>query len=623
MEQIHYIENKRVDNPINFADLSLEIIFDNDSVDRSASITTYEWVGKSADLLKQIKDTGLSGGKGITYGVLHRIELHENGIIETLPDRYIDLMTATYGSNEYGQSYVSADSLPKNQLDWINEVADGFSMESLYNDGKLSKLDVVNVPYVISSIPNYTEAFLVIVTLTFVAIELKKVISDLIESTAKTAGYISSISGIIQLIFKIIYAILLLVTIVELILDMAALIIQKIKYKPSMSWLRQLQVGCEHLGLTFRSPILEDDTWSRAYIIPETFRNVEALSDSRIKGWFTPNNDEQKGYFRGTFGDLIREAKKAFNARVVISDKEVKLLPRLKTGTANTFTLPNHDNKEFRLNADKIVSNYIVSLPYDASDGNTIDNYEGNVSQATLKPVVHGDPSLALMKGFEQVQIKFSRGISKTEFTAVENIVDDIFDSLDPVIGSLVKIGNGGIKIINAIFKAINDLNDKLSIIGIEIDLDLPEYSPLENPNLGELIDNRRRMLSLEKDFFTNPKLVLLDVNDDYTKTKLSTDNQEKVNAEYLLLNYHQSKLFNPSPESAQRYLYDYQSVELNLKQFQQIVIEGLAKLPDGSDVDITSCKWNPATRLAEFKIEKRELYTNNIALDISTPTGS
>ena len=553
------------------------------------------------------------------HGVPHKIEIIENGLTTVLLDGYIDLTTAEFDRNK-----VTADTVPEFQLDWLTEVADGFSFQYLYEKEKiLTDNDIVFVPYVISSIPNYQEAFLVILTLTFVVVELKKAITDLTESITKIAGYISSISGVIQLVFKLLYVILLLLAVVELILDMVALLIQKVKYKPSMSVNRQIEAACQHLGLVYQSPLLQSGEWAKAHIIPESYSNPAEQSDSRIRGFFKGDVNEQTGYFNGTFGQLLRLVKQMFNARILMDNGTLKILPRVKTSTSGTFVLPDHYKRDYRTNADRLVSNYLLSFQHDVSDANTIDNWEGTNVQATLSPITDGNPQFRLMKGFENVQMPIARGYEKTELTIVENTVDDLLDGISPVIGALITIGNGGIKVINAILKAIEDLSKKLRVIGINISFNLPEIKALEDPKLNELLDGRINMLKLEKDYFTVAKFVLLDVNtDDDSKTKLSPFNDSMVNAEYLYSNFHISNSFAPTSESAQRVLKDYEKVELNLSEFETILVEGLAKLPNGDLVDVTSCKWNPSTRQATFQIEQRTLWSTNIKEDLNIPKG-
>ena len=313
MYQIHKINGKEVDLPKNYADLSIELNFDQDSQERGVSVTRFEWVNAEAALLKTIYEEGLTGGTGVFVGVPHTIEVVENGLTVLLFDGYIDLTTA-----DFDRDLVTADSTPFASPEFITDRADGFSFEQLFEEGDLTKADNVFIPYVISAIPNYTQAFLVVLTLTFVIVELTKLITDLTQKTTESVTYIDSVGGVVGLIFKIIYGVLLLLTIVELMLQMVDLIIQKIKYKPSMNLNRMLEVASARVGLIYESPFLQDSTWERAHIIPESYSNPQSQSDSRIKGYLKPNDDEQHGYYNGTFGDLLRAIKTMFNARVVV-----------------------------------------------------------------------------------------------------------------------------------------------------------------------------------------------------------------------------------------------------------------------------------------------------------------
>ena len=624
MNIIHIINGINVEPPTNYEELSIELNFDNDTIERTASVTRFTWFGESAEILINIAAQGLTGGVGVFGGVTHTIDVtNDAGARETLLNGYIDLTSSEFGNDEAGNAYVSADTIPKAEIDWINEVGDGFTFEYLYEQtGELSEDDEVYVPYVISSIPNYTDSFLVILTLTFVILEIRQLITDLTNKTTESATYIDSVGGVVGLVFKIIWGILLLVTIVELLLDLADLIIQKVKYHPAMSVNRQIEAACSHLGLTYKSSILQSPEWDGLHIMPERFSNPDAQSDSRVKGFFKPDSSEQHGYFNGTFGDMLRGLKVMFNARVVVVNGEFRFEPRLKNANSGTFKMPQYYNPEFRLNADKVVSNYVVDFRYDTTDKNTIDSWKGNNVQVQLEHIVSPPRQLSLLKGFSRQSIPFARGFRKNNLNSLEKIADTLLDSLDPFIGSLIKIGNAGIRLLNFIFDQINKVTKALRTIGIKIDFDLPEYELLEDPNLGDLIDNRIGMLKLESDYFTVPKILLLKVGSSSDNTKIRTDNQDKINARYLYENFHNTNSFAPSSKSAQRYVYNYLNVELNLVDFKKIQDEQVVKLPSGSLADVISCKWNPSTRLADMEVEERRIYDNNLREKIIEPTG-
>ena len=270
-----------------------------------------------------------------------------------------------------------------------------------------------------------------------------------------------------------------------------------------------------------------------------------------------------------------------------------------------------------------LVSNYNIIFRYDSNDRNTIDNWTGNNVTSFLDITNSTDKRLRLTKGFRQVSIPFARATRKESLNTMEEIMDAILEGLDPLIGVLIAIANAAITIINAIFAFIEEINSKLKVIGISISLNLPELQIIEDPKLGELLDNRIGMMVLESDFITVPKFLLLDVDENSPeKTKLSNDNVTKVTALNLYNEFHFTNSFAPSKKSAQRIRLNYDKVEMNLLEFQKIEQEGLVKLPDGTIAEVISCQYNPSTRLGNFKIEQRKLYANNLSETIKQGEG-
>jgi hypothetical protein len=100
---------------------------------------------------------------------------------------------------------------------------------------------------------------------------------------------------------------------VKLFLDLFELIVQRIKYKPAMYVRRQLQAVAAYFGLTFESDWLDSPIYSRMVSIPESYANPLQDQESNVRGFFTPNKQEQLGYFNGTAYDLINELKSIFD----------------------------------------------------------------------------------------------------------------------------------------------------------------------------------------------------------------------------------------------------------------------------------------------------------------------
>jgi len=617
MKQLHKINGKSVQVPKNHQELSIEINFDNDSTDRQVNIVGFEWVDKEAQDLLDFFNLGMSGGAGIFEGVPHKITLQENGSSLDLFDGYIDLSTANWGRNQ-----VVADSTPVAKIDWLNDVADSFTFEYLREINKIKDSDFVFVPYVVSSVPNYSDSMITTVTIVFCSTELSALTSSISAKIGEIATVVNAPGGVIGLIFEIIYAVVLLVTVVNLILDLIALIIQKIKYKPAMAVNRLIEIACDFKGLTYTSDFLFESTWSKLHIIPESFSNPADVEDDRILGFFAPNTKEQNGYFQGTFGDLLRAIKDTFNAKVVITGRELSIEKRNKKLTTARFKLPQYDVENWKTNAEEVVSSYFISFSYDSVEKQTIDNWAGNNMQAILDLKVSTDPTLKLLKNLAQVQIPFARATRKTDLTTPEKIADTLLDVVGVAVSILVTVANAVIDTVNKAIKTINKLKKALAVIGIKIKADTEPVPTLIDPQLGNLIDNRIGMMLLDTDMITVPKLVLLDVNSNYKLNKISSLNDTKLTALNLFNEFHISNTFAPTANSAQRFEFEYDQVEMNLTEVKNVIEDRAVKLPSGEIVEVLSCNWNPFTRLATFVVRQRKLFTNNLKQVILEPTG-
>lgn len=619
MQVIDYINNRKVNNPINNDDVALEINFQPGDNDVSLSTFSFEWAENEAKILTDYLKNGVSGGRGVTMGLPHRREIVENGKILNVLDGYIDLASA-----QWDRDLVTADTKEKAGLEWVTEVADGIDFQTLYNQGFLTDNDKVFVPYVISSVPNYKDIMITTLTLVSIGIWIKQSVKEITADGLKVATIIDSLGGIIGTIAAIIYAIFLVISIVKLILDLVALVISRVKYAASMSVNRQIEAACNYLGLKYSSAILQDTTFNRLHIIPEAFAPPVTQADDRIKGYLFGNKIEQTGYYTGTFGDLLRRITGMFNLRIVSSAKGLELLPMLKPLTSANFTIPDYYIPQFTTNASNLVSNIQLRFETDMVDLNTIDNYKGTIMQAQLAhpSLSKAERKLQLLKGFNQVSFGFSRAIRKEKLTQPEEALDTLLDVIGAVVGALIKAANAVIGVVNQIMEKLRNVKRVLGRIGIDIKVDFDPVPTLDDPNLGDIIDNRIGMMLLDKDQIGNAKIVLLDVNADMKKTKISVDNNAQLNALNLYNVFHKSKSFAPGKESAQRYIYNVPKVEMNLNDVLTVMDEGNVRFKN-KIMEVVSCSWNSGSRLADFVVKERKNYTTNLVETLTEPDGN
>lgn len=616
MKQIHYLNGKIVNPPGNHEEISLQINFDNDNEDRQINVSSFEWLEAEAATLLSIFQGGLTGGTGVFEGVPHKLSVEENGQSLEFFDGYVNLRDALYDRDK-----ITADSIARANIDWLNDIGDSFSFEYLAHKGIIDSDDYIFVPYCLGSVPNYNDTMIVILTMFFIITELKSIIADITKSLGEIATVIDTAGGIIGLVTKIVYAIAMIATMVTLILDLVSLIIGLVKYKPAMMVNKLMEKGCEYLGLTYSSPVLQSATWSKLCVIPESYNNPADQSDNRLKGFFKPDRKRQTGYYRGSFSDLIRELTTAFNLRVKISNGELSLVEK-KISTAARFRLQNYYNPVFRTNANDIISNYVLSFQTDTTDKQTIQNWQGTNVQVSLEPISVTNKDLRLTKGLDSKLIGFARAKTKTELEVPEEVADTLLDVIGGTLGVLINVANAAIVPVNAAIRTLNKVKKALAVVGVKIKVAFQELGKLTDPELGELIDGRLSMMLIETDIIGEPKLALVNTYADEKATRLAVENATHLNAKYLYENFHANNSFAPSTETAQRYILEYEDVEMSLIDVKNVIEDRAVRLPSGETAEVSSCDWNPSTRKAKFVLRKKQIYTNNLKEVIIEPQG-
>ena len=478
------------------------------------------------------------------------------------------------------------------------------------------------MPYVINSVPNYKDILITTITLVTITNQVKEISFKLPEASTESATLVDSIGGVIKLIYTILYAAALILTIIDLILDLANLMIQRVKYVAAMKVNTQIQAACNYLGVKYESDFLKSAIWNRLHIIPECFAPPETQTDNRIKGYLQGNKLEQTGYYKGTFGDLLRNIGAMFNARIVSNGTELKILQQPKKLTGASFQLPDYDVTNFTTNARDIIGNYSIAFSTDQVDKNTLDQWQGTEVFNYLYPKNIGDKRLKLISGQRKVQLPFARAIRKNSLTIIEEYADLLLDGVDAALSVIVLLINGVIAAVNAFLDAIKKIKNALSTVGINIPFSPPGITPLKQPELDSFIDNRIGMLVLEQDMIGVPKIALIEQGTEDRKTKIAADNQAVIKAKFIYERFHASESFAPKNNSAQRIEWQFNNVEMNLADVIKVKTESAVKMPDGTIAEVINCSWNSSTRLANFVVRQRKLFTNNIQEVIYEPSG-
>lgn len=620
MQQVEYFIKGQKVTPFNHKELSVELNFDKDSPDARLSTNKWRFTDENAAPIYKHYEDGLTGDVGIFEGVPFDIVVSD-GANSVKFEQYLNLVD---DDTLISCEDIEVGSKEKGKIDWLNTIADSFTFEYLHEQtGFLPSSKFIAVPYVINSVPNYKDALIASIATIFVAEQIKKATAELAGLVAAGANPFSAPSEVLRAAFLIIYLITLLISLVKLIKDILDLLIQPVKYHSGMYVKDLIEAGCNHLGLKFQSTLLTPQ-WDNLFILPQKYENPPDKKDKRIRG-FLKKDVSQKGYYIGTFGDLLRALKGAFKAKIIMQNNTLIFERKDFNQSGPTYQIPDIYSPEFRTNAAELKSNYVIEFQVDINDKNSVNEYKGTIHQAIHSPVKITNKDMQLMQNLEQVTIPFALARRKKELTIVEQIVSVFLKGISTIMNALIKVVNAMIAIVNAIAKALNAIKKVLNLIGVKVKIKLEPIKKIAPVNFGNLINDRIGMMLLENDNVMFAKLMLLDRGNTDRNNKVNVNNQTLVAAKYLWDNYHFIESFVPTnqfPNANQWVRKSISNVPFCFDDYLKVKNGNKIIAADGSIAKIESLKWNIWNQLADIDYRVNKLYTNNLKLTTSEGQG-
>jgi hypothetical protein len=616
MDTKYFVDGNEV-TPFNHKELSIELNFDKDSPDAKVLLNKWRFVNEGAELIYAKYLGGLSGGVGIFEGIPYDISINNEGK-QYKYQQYLDLTTA---DASIACDNVECESKERGKTDWLNTVADSFSFEYLNEQTTfLPDSKFISVPYVLNSVPDYKETMIVTITMVFTIEQIRKIVSELSGLLAAGANPFASVSEFIKAAFLIIYLIALLITLINLISDLIDLIIQPIKYHKGCYVRDMIEAGCSYLGLTFNSSILKGSTFGDTFIIPKKYDSTKRTDQTPREiaiglAGFTKPNINQTGWFEGTFGDLLREMKTIFNAKIVIINGVLTFERRDFNNSSATYIVPDIYSPAFATNASEFKSNYLIEFSVDVNDKNTIKDYKGNIVRVYTAPKIVVNKDMILTQGYQQVGIQFALARRKESLSVPEKVLDKFLKVVGVIMNAIITVVNAIIKVLNTISKFINKLIKILKAVGLNVTFSIPTIQPVQPVNFGSIISDRIGMLMIENDYLFTPKIMLLQKGATDRQTKLYANNSDIFNAKYLYDNFHFIESFVPNSNGAhnQWLRKSIDNVPFTFEDFEKVNNDNKIFTHDGKVAKIESLRWNVWKQTAQIEYRYNEIYTNNL----------
>lgn len=634
MRQEYYINGKQVHEPNNYRELSIDLNYDKDGSSEAVTINSWDIGHGGPDLanddglnvLETVTTRGLIGGPGVTEGVPFQIYISGSDFRRYLIfDGYLNLW-----ESRVMEGVITSPAVESGKLDWLNQVADSVSFEYLYEIGKITRADFYAVPYVINRKQNALELIISIVTLYTLAQQLKKSIDYLIDTINDYD--IIYISTIIRVIAQIIQIVVLITSMVLLLVDLYNMIIQPVKYHYGMFMVDMIEKGLQHFGLKLSSSILQAAPYNETFILPEKYQLFEGntgLYDG-VTGIIKARNEDKIGYYRGTFGQLLRQAKQLFNARIIIKDGIVYFEKQDFDNPAPKFVFPDLDSVPYSYNYEDFKSNIVLSFATDINDRNTIQEYPGTSVQIFQEPKVVINQKMVLAKGLEEINFGFALGKRKTELNWVENRLETFNRIMAASTTILLQTIERAERAAEGAVKAANKAIKALKVIGINPKFNLnvpsmPSGIKAQIKQLGLKADGSRiGMLKMESDFIAVPKILIVKRNVIDRQRTLNPLSTTYLSAITMWNEFHYFKSFveGRDGDHNQYKIYDFENIPFTFDDYEKVRNSNRAFTYYGDTAEIISLKWNPDSQTATGRYKVKSKYTNNLQLRSIEPDG-
>ncbi len=619
-----------VEPAVNQNEVEIELNFDVNDPDSKGVVTSNAWEwsrddsGGAATIINNYVDDGTSGGLGIFEGLPFTSVVQDTTGTVQVYDGYLDLADE---STEFACDKVTTTSRLRGGNDWLTDRADNVLFSILECKNEITDADKIQIPYIVSSIPNFREFAIMTLTSFVIVAQVREMGKEIAKVIADVGSITSAIAGIIKVVVLVIHFTLLIIALIKLIKDMKNVLIQPVKYHTGMKLLRQLEAGAQHLGMEFESTIFNDPDIRDAVIIPaknQTFDNQNGKKGFRfLRGNLKPSVTE-RAYFDGSYGDLLRLCLDAFNAKLILGDNVIKMERVDKNTSQANFVLPDVEQKTKLTNAFEINSNYIIRFATDSTDTNTTDEYKGTIVQIVTSPKAIKNKDMVLMKGLKRVSIPLALAKRKEELTSIEKVFKTLANAVGPLVNGVITIINGIINLRATIISKIRKFLKRLKTIGIKISFNprtlstIPSFDP-------DKIENRIGMMKLSADFFTRPKILSLDIASTPRQTKIKANNRTIWSGKGLWDNFHFVNSFVPGKgrRNANQWLrFSAVIADFCAAQFLLVKDNNLIFDRDNNIGKIESLLWNLKKSTANISWRVNKLFTSNLQETITEPDG-
>jgi hypothetical protein len=322
------------------------------------------------------------------------------------------------------------------------ERADALTFESLNFLNALDESTFVEIPYLVVKPDLVLQSLIVSFTIYSLSIEIARTIKEIADLTAQGTNVLAPQVAILQGIILAVYLAVLIATLVLYVIELKRLFFPKLRYFKAMRDYDLIRQGCEHLGYTLQSDLLENQLRKIATLPIPLTRDLTRKSIFDFIPDELSNDVFNYGYPTSqdtvpTLGALIEQIETIYNAETHIYNGVVQIETRQTFIQNPIATLPsvfNDQSNNTNVNAwdeENVWKRKLLSWQIDYSDAHTTDNFNGLGTEKSTEAIVVTEADLVNYTGFKSETFNFALGRRKTKLTTIEKLVRGLFVVVD------------------------------------------------------------------------------------------------------------------------------------------------------------------------------------------------
>jgi len=557
---IRYILNGTECNPSNRDEIEYVFNFNDRKVrELELSVSSLRFVMQDFEAIQQWRATN-----GDYLGMPLAIEYSTGLVI----NYYLDFSDASMRITDRS---IEVKLIRYQGIDNFYDNAEGLSFGSMaWTASDFSYVDYVVIP------ENQFSYFMSLALATFALAqelgksiqEIQEGIADVVKASIPVGAPIPApdwgaiIVAAIKLAARVAYALFITVALIKVITELLNLIFPQVRQFKCVKLKRLIEKGCEHLGYTLQSTLL--DELANVAVVPVPLR---AKDPSIFLELFAPMS---LAYTNGypsvrdsvpTLGRALQAVETLGNAETrivgttVVLENELYFEQNASASVLEAFNMQQELNTESGINSDEQYKRIVALYQVDGSDVNTFDDAKGTLYENSAEIVASTGVNYELIRGILTINIPFARGTRKGSLTFVEKAAEFLAEAIDAFTGG----------------------------------------------NLSGLIASRVNVMQLSSQYFNQTKLVVLN------GARLNANQNNLIGCDKIVNNYYSSKFLTNNQKS----VFAPMKLAATETEIFTLLANNFVILENGKTAKITDLRWSEKTAIAQISYTVRKQAIN------------